>query len=412
MLRHFWSSKGGNFAAIFAVALIPVMASVVGLVDFVSTSNKASKLQNALDTAALAIATEYYSGMTQAQLEDLGETYFGSNMDSGMTAEGEYFTFADETDSFEISAADEGRLNFISVSSRITHDGLLGGVSGWHATRHSFVRISPGQPACVLALDKTASDAVKIQGSTQVVLDGCVISANSKAPDAVLRAGTALLTADCVSVVGGTEGLATSQTNLDCSKALENQRPASDPLANVQVPSASCPGGESVPGGQTKVLQPGVYCNKTWSGNITLTPGVYVLKGGKVQLGGNGSLEGTGVTIFLLDGAEFTTNGNETLKLFPPQSGPYAGITIFQAPGNTNTLKINGTSDSIVEGFIYAPSAHIIYTGNAIATATPECIRIIGNTIELNGNSSTAANCVGKLGGREIYASREIRLVR
>jgi hypothetical protein len=40
------------------------------------------------------------------------------------------------------------------------------------------------------------------------------------------------------------------------------------------------------------------------------------------------------------------------------------------------------------------------------------CIRIIANTIEFNGTSAVASDCEGVLGGREIYASREISLVR
>jgi hypothetical protein len=410
MLRSFLSSEGGNFAAIFAVAMVPVMASVAGVVDFASTANKAAKLQNSLDTAALAIATEYYSGMTHDALQDLGETYFASNMLSGMTAEGKDFSLSDETEAFEIAASEEGQLNFISVSSRITHDGFLGGASLWHATRRSYVRIAPGPKSCVLALDEDASAAIKIQGSAQVAFDGCVIASNSDAADAVSRGGTATISADCVSAVGGTEGVATSYSDLDCSKPLENQYPSFNPLANVPLPAyGAC---ASMPGGPTKTLTPGTFCNKTWSGDITLEPGVYILKGGKIQLGGNDSLIGHGVTIFLMEDATFTTNGNEYIELSPPSSGPYAGITVYQAPGNTQTLTINGSAGSTVEGFIYAPSAHVIYAGTSTMSGAGSCIRIIANTIEFNGTSAVASDCEGVLGGREIYASREISLVR
>ena len=47
--------------------------------------------------------------------------------------------------------------------------------------------------------------------------------------------------------------------------------------------------------------------------------------GGKIQLGGSGSLVGHGVTIFLTDGAQFTSNGNEHIELSPPEAEPYAG---------------------------------------------------------------------------------------
>ena len=38
----------------------------------------------------------------------------------------------------------------------------------------------------------------------------------------------------------------------------------------------------------------------------------------------------------------------------------------------------------------------------------PESNRIVGNTIEMTGNSSVSLDCVGKLGGRSMYAGRQM----
>ena len=91
-----------------------------------------------------------------------------------------------------------------------------------------------------------------------------------------------------------------------------------------------------MPAGNKKTLSPATYCDKTWSGDVTLDPGIYILRGGQIKLGGNGRLTGAGVTIFLMEGAKFVSNANEVIKLSPPTSGPYAGITIFQDRGNTS----------------------------------------------------------------------------
>ena len=139
---------------------------------------------------------------------------------------------------------------------------------------------------------------------------------------------------------------------------------------------------------------------------------VYILRGGQVNLGGNGSIVGEGVTIFLMEDAQFTVNGNETVNLTPPSSGHYAGVTIYQEKSNDAPVVINGTADSVVSGFIYAPAAHVFYAGNSETETEARCLRLIGNTIEMIGNSSIRSDCGDELGSRSIYAGRYMAIVR
>ena len=62
MLTRFCKAEDGNYTVIFTIAMIPILAGVAGIVDFVGTSNDASVLQSSLDTAALAIATSTIQG--------------------------------------------------------------------------------------------------------------------------------------------------------------------------------------------------------------------------------------------------------------------------------------------------------------------------------------------------------------
>jgi Flp pilus assembly protein TadG len=411
MLRAFLNSEEGNYAAIFAIAIIPIMAGVAGAVDFVSISMKGVKLQNMLDATALAIGTKYYSGMTKDEIEAFGREFFLANMYGGPKDDVE-FDFSDDVQEFAADETSDGSSKLISATSTIDHEGFFGGFSSnWRTNRRSYVRVAPGQPACVLALDPHASSSVKIQGSTQVTLTGCVIASNSDASDSIYRGGTAKLAAKCVLTSGGTVGVeSNSNASLDCDAPLENQYPSLDPLADVNPPPyTTC---RSMPGGKTKTLSPGTYCNKTWSGDITLEPGIYILRGGQIKLGGNGRLVGHGVTIFLMDGAEFQSNANEVVQLSPSDDEPYAGITIYQERGNTSPLTINGGSGSDFSGFIYAPSAHVSYAGNASMSGAGDCIRIVGKTIEMAGNSNVSADCEAQLGGREMNAGRKLSLVR
>jgi hypothetical protein len=409
MLTRFWKSEDGNFAIITGIMTIPLLAAVAGAVDYTTAIRKADQLQNSLDASALAIATAYDLGMTDEELTMLGQHYYNSDM-AGLAMSSDAFEYADVLSSDLVAlASSEGNEIFITAKSAITHEGVLGALD-WPLNRRSIVRIKRGAPACVLALDPSASSAVKIQGSTDIGMTGCVIAANSRSSTAVYRGGSAKLSAACVNTVGGTSGIqSNSNAHLDCPTPLENQYPSFDPLKGVQPPTYStC---QNVPGGKTKTLSPGKFCNKSLSGDITLEPGSYVLDGGRINLGGNGSLKGAGVTIFLLNGAEFSVNGNEIVQLTPPSSGPYAGISIFQEKSNTTTLTINGTSGSYVSGFVYAPGAHIFYAGDSTTTALSNCLRLVGNTLEMTGNSDIQSDCSAELGGLEMFAGRYLALV-
>jgi Flp pilus assembly protein TadG len=80
MLRKFFRSEQGNYTVIFALALVPIMTGLAGVVDYATTTRDAASLQNTLDAAGLAVATKYYSGMSQADLETLGSDVFTANL--------------------------------------------------------------------------------------------------------------------------------------------------------------------------------------------------------------------------------------------------------------------------------------------------------------------------------------------
>jgi len=145
---------------------------------------------------------------------------------------------------------------------------------------------------------------------------------------------------------------------------------------------------------------------------VTLEPGTYVLKGGQIKLGGNGSLTGAGVTIFLTEGASISIGANETVNLTPPTGGAYAGVTIYQARGNDQALTLLGTSDSLLTGMVYAPSAHVQFAGNGGTSGSGECVRLVGATIEMTGNSSFSTDCRSVFGDKEMTAGQNLALVR
>ncbi|SFO65078.1 Putative Flp pilus-assembly TadE/G-like [Mesorhizobium sp. NFR06] len=405
MIKQFWASRRGNFAIATAVAMVPIMIALAGSINLIGTSNDAAQLQNSLDAAGLAIGTKYQPGMTANDVRQLGQTFFAANMSVADAQE-----YSGSLAALQAGASGDPRGYFISLSSSISRPSFVSGMPAWQATRSASVKIKPGAQACVLALDQHAGAAVNLQGSTNVAMTGCVIAANSDAADSVNRGGSAVLSAGCVSTVGGTQGLTPPSAALSCGAPHENQYASFDPLADVVPPAYTlC---LPVPNGRTVTLSPGTYCDTTLSGKITLNPGTYILRNVTIKPGGNGSLSGQGVTIFLMENSQLYINANETVNLSPPTSGPYAGITIFQAHGNTQALTLNGGSGSLVSGFIYAPDAAITYAGNSDMSAQGSCLRLVGDTVAMTGNSAVKSDCTAELGNREMYAGRMITLAR
>lgn len=405
VLKSFWSSERGNFAMATAIAMLPIMLVVAGTIDLTGTSDDAAQLQNSLDAAGLAVGTKYLPSMTASDVQELGQAFFTANMSVADQQE-----YTGSVSAFSASASGDPSAYYISVSSSISRPSFINGAAPWPAHRSATVKMHPGAQACVLALDSHASAAVSLQGSTDVSMSSCVIAANSDASDAVSRGGSAQVSAGCVSTAGGTSGLSPPNANLTCGAPLEHQYASFDPLADIVPPPYTlC---LPVPNGKTYTLSPGTYCDKTLSGNITLNPGVYILRGTTIKPGGNGSLNGQGVTIFLMEGAQTYINANEMVNLSPPTSGPYAGITIFESHGNTSALTLNGGANSVISGFVYAPDAPISFAGNSDMSGQGDCLRLVGLTVQMTGNSSIKTDCTAVLGNREMYASRLITLVK
>jgi len=414
MTRRFVSDEKGNLSVTLTLALVPLMAAVAGAVDVTGTLNDAERLQNALDATAFAVAAGYDAEMTDSQLVSLAKNYLVGNLENlqyDIAGFSKLPTGPDpQGDGVRVTTSSVTGITEVQVQGNIKYKGFLG-ADYWNPFRRSIVQTQEGAISCFLALNQTAYAAIDIQGSTDVELIKCVMAANSSSTSAIYRNGSGEISAECAYAVGATSGLVSSSSvNLACGKPLEYRLPVIDTLASLPLPTDSpC---QTVPNKKTKILDPGTYCGERISGEVGLNPGTYVLKGGSVDLGGNGYLVGSNVTIFLLNDAKFTINGNERVALTPPTSGTYAGITIYQERTNLNTMKINGTSGSTIDGFVYVPGAQVAYNGNAGASTLGKCLRVIADTIVLTGNSTVKADCSAELGDREVSSSRETRLVR
>ncbi len=158
----------------------------------------------------------------------------------------------------------------------------------------------------------------------------------------------------------------------------------------------------------TTVLDPGVYVGGITidaNGRAIMRSGTYVLKGGGLTISGNGSMRGetptTGLLLFNTHDnypgqpgvcGYIAISGNGVVDLHAAQTGPYAGLLLWQDRACTNLVSItgNGALTTIV-GTVYSPTAMIALAGNGTASLTYDA-QFIGNAIQWAGNGNITIN--------------------
>lgn len=257
------------------------------------------------------------------------------------------------------------------------------------ARRQLLLDLVVNSRSSAVVLRSDICPGVNAQGSGSVAFPGGV-TVNSTCATAVTAGGSSSITASGpIQVVGsGTSGTI-SPTPTTGAAAV------SDPLASLAVPSfpsASLPvrnGTQALPVrlsiGNTRTLNPGVYYGGISigsGGNVTMSPGVYVMAGGGFAVSANGQIPtATGVTIYntcapVLIGSGCQTSGlgaygaisisaNRPINMSAPTSGTYAGIVIFQARDNGVALSFTAGAAGSIDGLIYAPIAQLSMSGNA-----------------------------------------------
>jgi Putative Flp pilus-assembly TadE/G-like len=264
--------------------------------------------------------------------------------------------------------------------------------------------------ACILALNKSASQAINIHGNTTVTLVGCDVMANSIANDALNIWGSATLSTDCAVSAGGyanSGGL--TLTGANCPSVVTQAPRARDPFAGLATPSTGP--SLSVPNGNnnTVTLSPGYYpSGMDLKGTVTLSPGVYYVSGTGFNVNANAIVTGSGVTIYLASGSQVSMMGNAHVSLSAPQSGTYSGILFFGDPSATSgSNTFNGDSSSSLTGNIYFPTQAVTYSGNF--SGVNGCTHVVADTVQWTGSATVSTNCPPGTGG--IPARQSIKVV-
>lgn len=374
-LVGFSRDSEGNVAPMFALMLVPLMASVGLAIDFARSTETKTDMQSALDAAAIAALQAGPAGAEAA-----GNAMFNANFNASLTtAPVLNFTFvagggmrATARGSIDATFATAiGLQTFeLAVTSLIEPSRTVTETSTGEI-------VIAGNIPCVHVMDQSNQYAFDLQGNENIDASTCDARVRSNRSTAMREEGGENIKFKRIDVKGQasvTEGLQIVSTPYQVSEdAAVVGNPYESSIRDVaQVLTVSnCTNANT---GKSWVgnVSPGTYCGSTEFKNATFAPGVYIIKSSTGNKTGaltlSGDLDGSaGVTFYFSDNksklASYAGSGNTVLKA--PTTGTTRGILFFEGNnrGNAWDVVISTYHHHTWQGLIYLPSANLTMNG-------------------------------------------------
>ena len=381
--------RGRGFVLITMLASVVVLVAFLGLaIDTAYMELVKTRMQTAADAAALGGAQEIkLSGV--------------ANVEASARADAALNGFTHGVNGATVSVHNPPSAGYSTGDSTgveviITQpvNTLFMGVVGSTAvtvSARAVARQGPGT-SCLHVLDPTANAAFSASGGANVKID-CGVVVESNHATAFSVSGGTTVTAASYSVFGGKSVIGGSTVN---PSPVTGVKGPGDPLAYLAPPAVgACDFTNlSIGGGLTRTLGPGVYCGGitlTNGSNITFSPpGIYILKGGGLDIGGGVTAHGTGVTFYNTAGGgyafkPFNFHNGAMVNFSAPTGGPMAGILLFQDRTISSALVNNfiGGTTIFLNGSLYLPTTAVLYSGGTDVAGSYSII--VAKTIVFQG---------------------------
>ena len=390
---------------LICLAIITIMGLIGLVADVGSLQAQKQLLQTAADSAALAAGQELnYGDSVAAGKADAASNGF-TNGQNGIVV---------TINNPPLSGPNAGKSGYIeAIVSRPEPTFFLRALGFTTITLSGRAVSAVGNgPNCIYVLDPSASGAMNLNGNINIQ-SACGLLVDSSNSSGLSVNGNITITAPSMGVVGGYS----SNGNVTLTPLPKKGiLPAADPLAYVQAPSyGACSynsfslNGNYGSSSSPYQMSPGVYCGgMSFNGNLYLNfkAGTYVLAGGGINVNGNATMKGTGITFYNTTGTGgykgIVLNGNITLNFSAPTSGTLSGILFFQdrsIPGSAAGSTINGNSGSTIDGALYFPTTTLTYNGNS---STSGYSIIVADKWIANGNSTLGNNYTSLANGSPI----------
>lgn len=400
-IRKLRKDERGHVAITFGMIFVPAIMFVGGAIDFGIAYKAKQRVQAAADAAVLAAVSMPQGSSNQAR-EAVASSIFTANIGTELSITPN--AVANGT-SVSVTATGAVFTSFLKIANidAITISGRSNGAVSSGSTTTTV----EGGKVCLLALDPSATNGFKSQGTPNVDYTGCWAHTNATSAEAVDGGGSAVVVGQGTSAVGG---VTTAAMSVYTPAPIGSQAVVPDPFATVSayvtpyssytptftppsIPSTCKASNLNLKKG-TFVLEPGRYCggiNLQAHATVTLEPGVYIVDNGEFNVQSGASITGTDV-LFYFHGAaaRFTVIGGGTVNLKGRTSGDNdkKGFLFIAHPnawrGLTSNIQGGGTFN--MEGVIYTPTQNILVTGNGDANQGSNMFAIVAKSFEFRGN--------------------------
>ncbi len=354
---------------IAALGAVPLLLAAGIAVDYSRAATARVDLQEAIDAAVLAGARDGTSNWATVA----AATFTASLRTRDLTLTTKAFS-QDTSGSFTGTASGTVKTTFAGL---VAVDTLPVSATAAAAVKTTADKV------CILLLNTSATPGLLLNSGANISAPNCQVHVKSTGnPAATFNASTTLTTKK--TCVAGANVIDNGGTHASLTKSCTT---ASDPFAGtLPTPASStCSYSNVTVNGGTYTASPGVYCGwMNLNNNVTLNfqPGVYVIKGGGVNVNG-GTWTGTGVTFYFPDSSYIQFNGTVKLNLSAPTSGTYANLLMYEAPGLAkSSFSMNATNGATLTGLMYLPSRQL--TLNSGASATSDNLTMVLDTLTVN----------------------------
>jgi Flp pilus assembly protein TadG len=300
--------------------------------------------------------------------------------------------------------------NAVQVTARRTADSPGGGLplifapviqlfsGGGQAGTHSNVARTataviggPSIDAGLILLNRHDPDVLDLRGTgsvdPRILVTGGGVQVNSDNLNGINWAGHPTIDATGLFIGSDQPGAAALVPNGIVSP---NAPPVPDPLGGLPPPPQPAAPLNPNPDPATGRLKPGYYKKNDWPKNsdIVLQGGIYWIDGG---LDTSQNIDATAGCLLFFNTGSLVMRGNATLTIAPIQTGPYAGISIYQARGNTSQPTIRGSETQASSGVFYFPSAEVVMWGTPVSA----CTQLIADKLDMRGTGQLTINYNG-----------------
>jgi Flp pilus assembly protein TadG len=439
----FGRDRRGGVAVLFGLALPVLLTAASATFTYAQLASRRAELQNAADSAALAVTRELTLGNpTDERLVNAATATalaaLANGRPEGTTATPEPAVARDD-------AGQRTGMDLTITETVATPWGRLLSMPTSTLSVTAKARVIGSRKICMIGLDRSMRGTIHLRAQAKVTAPDCGIYANAKDPEGLTAENDATVRAGLICSAGGVKEGRKGVSLLPA--ALTDCPTMADPLLGRPAPSTAGPcvavsevRGQGRPprlkdskavvrqvlsadativdAGSGVELQPGVYCDGLTvhgGAKVRLRPGIYVMKGPLVV--DDSSLRGENVGFYFAgDGASLLFDEDSSISLTAPKSGEMTGLLFFEERRVVNPVealvgKIKGKVPAMppgspplreyriisndaqnLLGTIYLPSGRLIIDSDKPVASQSAYTVVVARRIELHAGPNLVLN--------------------